>query len=239
MLMKKEIDLLIYSNKWLDNFLIWLNIKSESAYLTNDKKAAIRAFYFDLACRPHLFYIIEDVVPSSFTESLKKYYNFLFLNIEPEFNILRHIQTALDVRLIKIIGSLSQDFVSNLDLDEAIEFSNIINCIDELHELLQNIKKIKNQYNNELKDSVHQIIKFQKYVWLEKLNSLLIKYRNIDYNLQFTQEQCKLLETYYNSNLLLVECLNTDSKVSPEVRSHIEDTLLLPIEEIEKRPFKN
>lgn len=39
-LMKKKIDLLTYSNKWLDKFLIWLNIKSESAYVTNDQKAA-------------------------------------------------------------------------------------------------------------------------------------------------------------------------------------------------------
>ena len=39
---------------------------------------------------------------------------------------------------------------------------------------------------------------------------------------------------YYESNKFLIECLKTDCCVSPEVREEIEETLLLPIEEIEK-----
>ncbi|MEH1889982.1 MAG: hypothetical protein V7K92_11185 [Nostoc sp.] len=38
---------------------------------------------------------------------------------------------------------------------------------------------------------------------------------------------------------LLIYSLKQNIYVSHEVRSHIEDTLLLPIAEIEKRPFKN
>jgi hypothetical protein len=51
------------------------------------------------------------------------------------------------------------------------------------------------------------------------------------YNLcpNFSKEQEKLLQQYYEVNLLLVYCLD---KASDTVRSHIEDTLLLPIEEI-------
>ncbi|MTJ09132.1 hypothetical protein FJR04_15780 [Anabaena sp. UHCC 0204] len=44
------------------------------------------------------------------------------------------------------------------------------------------------------------------------------------------------LQNYYDANKLLVDCLNL---ASPEMRSHIEDTLLLPIQELEKRPFKH
>ncbi|MBD2532651.1 hypothetical protein H6G97_24910 [Nostoc flagelliforme FACHB-838] len=55
----------------------------------------------------------------------------------------------------------------------------------------------------------------------------------------FDDEQKKLLRQYYEANKLMVYCLNSLCDVSPEMRSHIEDTLLLPIAEIEKRPFKN
>jgi hypothetical protein len=54
---------------------------------------------------------------------------------------------------------------------------------------------------------------------------------NYKYNLcpNFSKEQEKLLQQYYEVNLLLVYCLD---KASDTVRSHIEDTLLLPIAEI-------
>lgn len=59
---------------------------------------------------------------------------------------------------------------------------------------------------------------------------------NIIADWQFSEEERQQLRQYYDANRLLVDCLNS---ASDEVRSHIEDTLLLPIAEIEKRPFKN
>jgi predicted NACHT family NTPase len=52
---------------------------------------------------------------------------------------------------------------------------------------------------------------------------------------QFSEQQIELLMQYYYANVLLMDCLNSDCYVTREVRSHIEDTLLLPIAEIEKR----
>jgi len=54
---------------------------------------------------------------------------------------------------------------------------------------------------------------------------------NYKYNLcpNFSKEQEKLLQQYYEVNLLLVYCLD---KASDTVRAHIEDTLLLPLAEI-------
>jgi ATP:cob(I)alamin adenosyltransferase len=70
--------------------------------------------------------------------------------------------------------------------------------------------------------------------WKEQLRRLMIQYRNIGHDWQFNDEQKELLEQYYDANFLLVECLNSDCYVSREVRQEIEETLLLPIEEIEK-----
>ncbi|MEQ9666955.1 NACHT C-terminal helical domain 2-containing protein [Coleofasciculus sp. G2-EDA-02] len=63
----------------------------------------------------------------------------------------------------------------------------------------------------------------------------MIQYRNIGHNWQFSDSQKQLLKQYYDANKLLVDCLNSDCYVSQEVRQEIEDTLLLPIAEIEKR----
>lgn len=68
--------------------------------------------------------------------------------------------------------------------------------------------------------------------WTDKLRNLMIKYRKIGYNWQFNEEQNKLLEKYSDANELLIDCLNSGCKVSPNVRDEIEQTLLLPISEI-------
>ncbi len=54
------------------------------------------------------------------------------------------------------------------------------------------------------------------------------------YNLRpnFSKEQEKLLQQYYEVNLLLVYCLD---KASDTVRAQIEDELLLPMAEIKER----
>jgi hypothetical protein len=51
----------------------------------------------------------------------------------------------------------------------------------------------------------------------------------------FDYTQKELLKKYLNANIFLLECLKSDCYVSREVRQEIEDTLLLPMSEIEKR----
>jgi hypothetical protein len=49
---------------------------------------------------------------------------------------------------------------------------------------------------------------------------------------ELTDNQKQLLQQYYDANLLLVQLLNSDCYVSRHVRESIEETLLLPIEEL-------
>lgn len=74
--------------------------------------------------------------------------------------------------------------------------------------------------------------------WAEKLRAVMIKHRNIGHDWQFSDEQKELLKQYYDANQLLVDCLNLLSDESRDVRAEIEDTLLLPMSEIEKRKIK-
>lgn len=74
--------------------------------------------------------------------------------------------------------------------------------------------------------------------WTEQLRAALIEHRNIGHDWQFSRAQKELLNQYYDSNQLLVDCLNSDCYVSREVRAEIEETLLLPMSEIKKRRTK-
>jgi predicted NACHT family NTPase len=66
--------------------------------------------------------------------------------------------------------------------------------------------------------------------WAEQLRTVMLKYRNIGHDWQFTDQQKALLQQYYIANQLLVDCLNSECYVSREVRDRIESTLLLPVQ---------
>lgn len=70
--------------------------------------------------------------------------------------------------------------------------------------------------------------------WRQWLSSCLYKHRNLKLDWQFSDKQKQMLNNYYTANKLLVDCLQA-SNVSQEVQKEIQDTLLLPIIEIERR----
>jgi hypothetical protein len=119
-------------------------------------------------------------------------------------------------------------------LNKAFEIVRKLNLDSEFQQSLR-------QLGDQLPDALNDEEKFLEWsqanghTWIEQLRCLMIKHRNIGHDWQFSDKQKEMLEQYYEANLLLVECLNSDCYVSREVRSQIEDTLLLPIAEIEKR----
>lgn len=69
--------------------------------------------------------------------------------------------------------------------------------------------------------------------WRQRLRSCLSQ-RNLKLDWQFSDEQKQLLNKYYAANKLLLDCL-PGSNASPQVQKEIQDTLLLPLVEIERR----
>ncbi|MBW4625364.1 MAG: NACHT domain-containing protein [Brasilonema octagenarum HA4186-MV1] len=112
-------------------------------------------------------------------------------------------------------------------------------------------EKLSTKLKDELKILVHKISNkklnldngFQRWwdinykVWFKELkNIMLIQHRNIGHDWEFNDAQKELLQKYYDANQLLADCLNSDDcYINREVRQEIEDNLLLPIAEIEKR----
>ncbi|MGL4502491.1 MAG: NACHT domain-containing protein, partial [Planktothrix sp.] len=73
---------------------------------------------------------------------------------------------------------------------------------------------------------------------MEKNSALeIIELINLDKHIPYPEE-AELLVEYCNANQLLLDCLNSDCDVSQDVREEIEETLLLPIAEIEKRKIE-
>lgn len=110
--------------------------------------------------------------------------------------------------------------------------------IIEEPELLLNPQELRNQLpdsSEKNQENFEQWWQANGQAWTEQLRAAMIEYRNIGHDWQFSDEQKQLLQQYYDANKLLVDCLNSDCYVSRDVRQEIEDTLLLPIAEIQKR----
>ncbi len=232
-LIKQQVDAILEAEPELQLFLVWVQQKSYSVKCTFNQPS-IRAFYFYLALS--INYVIDHLCP-----------NPVVAFFEDDFN--PEIAFVLGLKLTEESDSFNDIY---LDLELAYAFGDAPKKTDFKHsclepvlvKLLQHLKKkildysgsmyflYGGGYENSWQDDWSSEVKNLA----GELRLMLIKYRNIGHDWKFTERQRYLVQQYYNANKLLVDCLN---KASEKVRSHIEDTLLLPIAEIEKRSFKN
>ncbi len=230
-LMKQQVDALVATDEKLQQFLMWVSEKS-SAVEVPYKPAAVRAFYFNLERDHHPWrdpacYRKSDII--SLLD--RRLYLLLQLGYVP----------TLDIGLDELLA-LACDRALKLDLAPslyAFKGAFFLACDRALaleRELSQDLQELK----QELPDLDRNERKFWQWwegnsrAWTVRLRAMIINYRNIGHDWQFSDQQKERLGQYYYANQLLVECLNSDCYVSREVRSHIEDTLLLPIAQLER-----
>ena len=225
--MKQRTDALVASDEKLQQFLMWVNQKSLAVDLPY-KPAAVRAFYFTL----YLDRALNLGLDAAFVRVLDLN---LDAAIDPALDpaLDPAIVRAIDPAIVRaLILTLAPTLIPTLipTLDPAIDLA----LSPELRQALQ---ELKTQLHDP--DSGEKIFKLwwhiQSRALIRQLRTLMIEPRNIGHDWQFRNEQKELLKQYYDANKLLVDCLNSDCNVTPAVRSHIEDTLLLPIAEIQKR----
>jgi predicted NACHT family NTPase len=112
----------------------------------------------------------------------------------------------------------------DLDLGSTSEKTTV----PELKQALESLRK-QLPYPQNTQSAFQLWWKKRGYEWTEQLRAMMIQYRNIGHDWQFSEAQAKLLEQYYTANKLLVDCLNSDCYVTRAVREDIEATLLLPL----------
>ncbi|QLE41988.1 NACHT domain-containing NTPase [Nostoc sp. C052] len=217
-LMKKHIDAIVVGDEKLQQFLQWVNQRSLSVQL-QCKPAAIRAFYFEHDSELDSFRILSRAVE---------------LEFEVNYDLALTLACDVDDHLTL---TLADGYEFNLFLTLAIDLARILFVLTLEPKMQQALQQIKAQlpYVDGGIEIFKQWWKIKGQSWIKQFRAVMIKYRNIGHDWQFSQYQKELLKQYYDSNMLLIECLNSDCYVSREVRQQIEDTLLLPIAEIKQR----
>jgi predicted NACHT family NTPase len=247
LLMKCEVDSLVVGDEKLQQFLGWVDEKAKSLEIPY-KHGAVRAVYFEHTYRSLRLELIFR------TERIKNDYKYLDLAYALERG-LKHTNDNTFVHSLEHVLALVRAIERYTLQDEllyarALSLSNVLIsahnqaynlvCIydlailPEIEQALQHLKEqIPNPESNE--DSFKEWWEANSQSWTEQFRKLMIKHRNVGDKWEFSNAQKKLLKQYYDANKLLVDCLNSDCYVSREVRQEIEDTLLLPMSEIEKR----
>ncbi len=258
LLMKRQIEALVAGNEELQTFLHWVYIKSNRVKVRY-KLAAVRAFYFDHAIKLMIAVDMADVLELDLTIDFLLTRALASTSLSRDLDFARNLDFGLDLKIDEVLARDLNLILKHVNLDRypsdratAYKMTDVLDCDSAISrdrilddalklelepELKQDLQELKAQLPDpdEDEEGKNEWWHNNGRVWAEKLIITMIGHRAIGYRWQFKDEQKKMLKDYYNINLLLVNCLNSDCYVSREVRQEIEDTLLLPIAEIEKK----
>jgi predicted NACHT family NTPase len=259
-LMQARIGDLLEEDEKLQQFLRWLDEKANSIQ-ASCKLSAVRATYFaiyfainaypknndftkyhTLACsldqtlRHAYLHSIDLAFDLALTQNISIELNLNFTHISTQTLACAHAYVRANTLLtaLNYNSDLIPDFTHALteDLIYAIDYNS--NLEHKLRSLKEQIPSAKSDL-----EALNQWWQAHGQTWTRQLRVVMIEHRNIGRDWQFSDAQKERLQQYYDANKLLVDCLNSDCYVSREVRQEIEETLLLPIAEIEKRKQLN
>jgi predicted NACHT family NTPase len=257
-LIKQSIDQSISNEPTLNQFLTWVFQKA-AASKANYKPAALRAFYIVLALalalgRTRSLAFVgtnTSANDSSLDLALTLPQDLGFTLTRGNTNACSHsLDFALDLTLACALDR-AHDHAFALDRAYKLELAH--NHILKLTLDLDGARVYAFNHTHTLKlaiklkqlrtalPSLEGVGHFQQWwqgesqLWIEQLRQTMIEHRNIGHDWQFNDQQKYQLQRYYDANRFLVKLMQIDGAVSQEVRAEIEDTLLLPWEELQRR----
>lgn len=140
----------------------------------------------------------------------------------------RYKPVAIRAFYLDLSQTLDFDLSRTISISFDLDLSRTLNLSPELKRSLRQLKGQLPGFND--KEAFKHWWQENGKAWTEQFRAVIIKHRNIGHDWQFSKEQKELLRQYYDANKLLVDCLNSECYVSREVRQHIEDKLLLPVQ---------
>lgn len=173
-----------------------------------------------------MYKLIEKKVKSNFIYEK----NITIIDLYIELIKLLDLKNKIN-RTRNIIDKLSLSTLFIEKLDNMIFISNKLNIDVSLEKKLSDLKF---KYTDKYAHNEQYIINFplKNKDKLEKLvkevRDIIIKYYNFGILYKFDNKEKEILSHYYNANLLLLECLNSDCYIEKKVRDKIEETMLLP-----------
>jgi predicted NACHT family NTPase len=252
-LLKQRVDALIAADEKLQQFLTWVSQKSQP-FQGYYKLAAVRALYFlffqlettfDTATMPVIELTLSHTLDPRIEFTPKAYVNTesngsstdtVTAKVSVEFSYNLYSNLAVDLCLSL---ALAYALVLTFDLKFAHSVPDITGLItfkfDINVELKQSLQQLQKQLPNRQEKRFREWWKAKGQAWAKQLRSVMIKHCYIGRDWRLSNEQKKFLQWYYDANETLVYCLNSGCMVSDEVRKEIEETLLLPVDDIKKR----
>jgi predicted NACHT family NTPase len=235
--MKIQIDLMLAEDRQLQDFLQWVNDKSASVEVPY-KPSAVRAFYYVIALYPDLdrYFDLARLLDRDFDLDSDLDFDSGLASVSVNVFVLLFDFSLTSFLMLDHYLILNSDInlnrALNLTLDLALALAS------ELKLQLQELRDRLPDTSEENREAFNQWWQTNGQQWTEDLRQVSTTHRNIGHDWQFTKAQKHLLQQYYDANLLLIECLNSDGYVSRSVRQEIEDTLLLPIDVLKGRGVK-
>jgi len=243
-LMKQQIDNLLAQHSYLQALLAWANQKSCTVN-TPYKRVVVRAFYLALARTLVLVSskLDLDSVLTRAGDTLE-----IAFTLDPTFTLSRTsgLELSFDRALVLALArALALAGVSNADVGLARALAVVLERLEQspFQEIVQqsSLQKVLPQLRKQLPDPNENEAEFQRWwqthgdAWAEQLRAIMIQERNIGHNWQFSSQQRQVLRQYYDASQLLLDCLHSNCYVNRSVREEVEETLLLPIADIENR----
>lgn len=213
-LMKQQIDAMVSQDPYLQEYLTWASHKSEQN-TAEVKPATGRAFYLALSRSPHL--AAHFALATSLDRGM-------FLDI------------ALD-NLLQECTFTSRDFAHLNACAEML--GNVLGTVVDL-----GLYKSLQQLSDRLPNDNHTKASFERWcqnnyaAWLNQLQQAISTHRDLDDRWQFSTSQTQTLQSYYDANQLLLDCLNSNCVITTNIRVEIESTLLLSQVELENREWQ-
>jgi transcriptional regulator with XRE-family HTH domain/SpoVK/Ycf46/Vps4 family AAA+-type ATPase len=220
MKMKRIIDMSLAQNEKLTTFLKWVDIKAIESlkYQSNWNILRARIFYFTLILTYEAGLFYPDEIPH-LSELCS-------VNMQVDESIFELDRNLYELLNLSQCSSFSPSDAFHEDIDDFLSRYAVQNPVyGEFQKVKQFLAELISQ---EEEDFLETWTKLRSDA-MKMVRNILNTYFNLGISWNFTDEELIQLEDeYYYSNCLLMECLNSESYVSREVRKLIEDTLLFP-----------
>jgi predicted NACHT family NTPase len=178
-LMKQQIDRLVASDPYLQEFLTWASEKSKHE-MSPPLVATSRAFYLALARTPHL--ASDFTLASTLDQGM-------------------FLDAALDDLLLECAVDRSQDFAHAYVCGEALNNIMVMVLDAGLYKSLEQLKdEFPNSHQNQERFQLWWQTNYS--AWAQQLHKTIANYRNIHHHWNFSPQQQK----YCNATTMPISC---------------------------------
>jgi predicted NACHT family NTPase len=220
--MKSWIDNLLAEDKHLQQFLSWVDNKSQTIITAiHYKPAIIRSFFLTMPFIDQSSYGLFTALAYDTCFDLDIP---LDLSFESQFSIAHHAGLRKKEEDWPLNPCVCIESWQTVDLN-----------------LNQKLRQVRNQIPSPALDYLSNPEEWKRVngkAFFQAFRSTMIECRNIGHDWQCSEAQKDLLNQYYSANNLLTLCLDSDCVTDETVKDSIQSTLLLSIADLEKQNFK-